>query len=209
MPRSRLVALALGACFIGRLHIFIGSWLINLGRTPLSKPGPISGVYQFVMWFSGLRGGVAFALASVSYANADFPQKCGGFDPAEASARGLECKINDGTAIMQTTIMIAAFTSAPAIAVPPRCYRCAAAMRARGDTHPPTSCFHVVTSPSPLPRVCPHQSSSLVARSPTWPWRAVFSRTDRHRACATRRRPLGSPRRTTYGRKSTMPSRRT
>ena len=64
---------------------------------------------MFVMWFSGLRGGVAFALASVSYAHRDFARKCGGLAPAAIAARS-ECAIDDSTAILQTTIMIAAFT---------------------------------------------------------------------------------------------------
>ena len=38
------------------------------------------------MWFSGLRGGVAFALASVSYAARDFKASCGGLDAFEAAA---------------------------------------------------------------------------------------------------------------------------
>ena len=106
-----LIAIALGACFIGRTHIFLGSWLTNLMRTESSVPKPITGVYQFVMWFSGLRGGVAFALASVSYAADDFPSKCGGFpSPEAAAAKGLSCELDDSTAILQTTIMIAAFT---------------------------------------------------------------------------------------------------
>ena len=33
---------------------------------------PISPRYQFLMWFSGLRGGVAFAIASVGFAQRDF-----------------------------------------------------------------------------------------------------------------------------------------
>jgi len=68
------------ACFVGRLHIYIGSFLTNCFRDATSKPLPISPAYSFVMWFSGLRGGVAFALASVSYVAGDFPSTCGGFD---------------------------------------------------------------------------------------------------------------------------------
>ena len=33
------------------------------------------------MWWSGLRGGVAFALASVSFSHDDFPAACGGIRP--------------------------------------------------------------------------------------------------------------------------------
>ena len=56
----QLIIIALMACFVGRLHIFLGSFLFNCGRNPLVMPKPISGIYMFVMWFSGLRGGVAF-----------------------------------------------------------------------------------------------------------------------------------------------------
>ena len=35
------------------------------------------------MWFSGLRGGVAFAIASVGFANSDFGSVCGGLDAAQ------------------------------------------------------------------------------------------------------------------------------
>ena len=63
------------------------------------------------MWFSGLRGGVAFALASVSYGDADFPQHCGGLTPEVAKRLyGMECELDDSTAMLQTTIVIAAFT---------------------------------------------------------------------------------------------------
>lgn len=106
-----LISVALGACFLGRTHIFLGSWLVNANRMESDVPKPISGTYMFVMWFSGLRGGVAFALASVSYAAGDFPSKCGGFaSPEAAAAKGFACELDDSTAILQTTIMIAAFT---------------------------------------------------------------------------------------------------
>ena len=108
-----LIAMALLACFIGRLHIYVGSWLTNAFR---SDDGPglpkISGIYMFVMWFSGLRGGVAFALASVSYADRDFKDDCGGLAPADREASpfcGHE-GMSDSLAILQTTLMIATFT---------------------------------------------------------------------------------------------------
>jgi len=84
------VAVALGACFIGRLHIPIGSALTNCCRGPESHPPRISGTYQFIMWWSGLRGGVAFALATMVYGENYFP--------------------DDGLAILQTTMIIAVFT---------------------------------------------------------------------------------------------------
>ena len=99
------------ACFIGRLHIYIGSWMTNCCRTEDSSPKPISSIYMFVMWFSGLRGGVAFALASVSYASNDFPQNCGGISEA-LKAEHDYCKpgLTDSLAILQTTLLIASFT---------------------------------------------------------------------------------------------------
>jgi len=105
-----LALYALGACFIGRLHIFIGSILFNCVRSEGAYPKPISFIYMLVMWFSGLRGGVAFALASVSYAAKDFPQHCGGLSAEAAAAAGDRCALDDSTAMLQTTIMIAAFT---------------------------------------------------------------------------------------------------
>ena len=63
-----LIAIAIGACFVGRLHIYIGSLGTNCCRSANDKPPPISCAYMFAMWFSGLRGGVAFALSAVSYA---------------------------------------------------------------------------------------------------------------------------------------------
>ena len=112
-----LVIVALAACFIGRTHIYIGSWLTNCMRS--DEPGSttlpkISPVYMFIMWFSGLRGGVAFALASVSFADNDFGMVCGGLEEsAKASnpfcAKG-EYGMTDSLAILQTTLIIATFT---------------------------------------------------------------------------------------------------
>lgn len=125
----KATVVALLACFVGRGHIYIGSWLFNLGRTT-AQPGEkqkgmpkISKAYMFVMWFSGLRGGVAFALASVSFANLDFPRNCGGI--SDSTAEGLakrvalgcsenavsaEAGMTDSLAIMQITLLIALFT---------------------------------------------------------------------------------------------------
>ena len=54
------------------VHIYVGSLLTNCVRKEGDQPPPISAAYMFAMWFSGLRGGVAFALASVSFAHKDF-----------------------------------------------------------------------------------------------------------------------------------------
>ena len=110
----RLCAYALLACFVGRLHIYIGSWMTNCFRSEGDVPPPISGIYMFVMWFSGLRGGVAFALASVSFANMDFPTNCGGITDEALKAVNPYCNskedMSDSLAILQTTLLIAAFT---------------------------------------------------------------------------------------------------
>jgi len=110
---THLIVVATGACFVGRLHIYVGSWLFNCARTVHSHPPTISAAYMFIMWFSGLRGGVAFALASVSFAANDFPSTCGGFDGDEArKASSVFCTagMSDSLAILQTTLVIAAFT---------------------------------------------------------------------------------------------------
>lgn len=106
-----LLLVSLGACFVGRLHIYVGSWLNNcVSQTKISP------TYMFIMWFSGLRGGVAFALASVSYANNDFGNHCGGLADVgpltaeQAKANGETCELTDSLAILQTTLLIAAFT---------------------------------------------------------------------------------------------------
>ena len=67
------------------------------------------------MWFSGLRGGVAFALASVSYTARDFPQVCGGItgpDAEDLKSANPHCQSGhyDSLAILQTTMLIAVFT---------------------------------------------------------------------------------------------------
>ena len=103
------------ACFVGRLHIYVGSFLTNCFRGPTTTLPPISSAYQFVMWFSGLRGGVAFALASVSYTARDFPQVCGGItgpDAEDLKSANPHCQSGhyDSLAILQTTMLIAVFT---------------------------------------------------------------------------------------------------
>jgi hypothetical protein len=94
------------ACFLGRIHVFLGSSFINCFRNPASSPQPISRSYQCVMWFSGLRGGVAFAIASKSYHHRDFPQRCGGFHTIPPAWEHVcyESVENDGTAILQAPI---------------------------------------------------------------------------------------------------------
>jgi len=89
-----MVVVALVACFLGRLHIYLFSFLTNaFFRSKADSPMPkITLTYMNVMWFSGLRGGVAFAIAAVGYQHNDFPDN------------------GDSLAILQTTLMIALFT---------------------------------------------------------------------------------------------------
>ena len=101
------------ACLVGRLHIYLGSWLTNRWRAPDSDPPPISPEYKFVMWFSGLRGGVAFALASVSFGNQDFGEHCGGVHrehPHREAAHCTDPSMTDSLAVLQTTLLVAVFT---------------------------------------------------------------------------------------------------
>jgi len=106
-----LVALALLACFVGRLHIPVGAFLTNCARkTDGTTLPPISPAYQFIMWWSGLRGGVAFALAAKIYSDNSFPAQCGGGDELAGCAPFLDSGMNDAEAILQTTMLIAAAT---------------------------------------------------------------------------------------------------
>lgn len=85
------VLVATGACFVGRLHIPLFSFLTNCVRNDASFPPRINAKYQFIMWWSGLRGGVAFALATMVYGKGYFPP-------------------DQGLAILQSTMIIAVFT---------------------------------------------------------------------------------------------------
>ena len=44
---------ALLACFVGRLHIYLGAFITNCFRSDTTEMRPISGPYAFIMWFSG------------------------------------------------------------------------------------------------------------------------------------------------------------
>merc|ERR1719291_737131 len=113
-----LVIVAIGACFVGRLHIYVFSFIVNCFRGAESSPPPISGTYMHIMWFSGLRGGVAFALAAVSYAHGmkgHFPSQCLKSSTGEpytthTGCDGLPEYFSDSLAILQTTMIIAVFT---------------------------------------------------------------------------------------------------
>lgn len=103
-----LLLAGLLACFVGRLHIPFGSALTNCFRGAGSSLPPISAKYQFIMWWSGLRGGVAFALAAKIYSDNNFPAKCGG--GAELAGCDPHSAMSDSEAILQTTMLIAALT---------------------------------------------------------------------------------------------------
>ena len=113
--RASIVALI--GCFLGRLHVFFFSYITNLSRSPRSEPPPISLRYQLIMWLSGLRGGVAFAIAAASYAKHDFPSRCGGKQWAFGNSEVVksDCEratvADDGMAVLQMTMMIAVFTT--------------------------------------------------------------------------------------------------
>ena len=107
----RLGCVAVAACFLGRLHVFAGSAFINRFRTDEdSDPPPIRLKEMLVMWLSGLRGGVAFAIAAVSWKHEDFPQCEGGAASMETCAKVEDLVANDSTAVLQITMMVAVFT---------------------------------------------------------------------------------------------------
>ncbi|KAL1529542.1 hypothetical protein AB1Y20_000487 [Prymnesium parvum] len=109
----RLSAVAVVACLLGRLHVFVGSRIANCFRDVNSDPPTIEPAEQVVMWLSGLRGGVAFAIAAVSFEHMDFPEQCGGF-PREHCGDGdfwEHSQVpNDSTAVLQMTMLVAVFT---------------------------------------------------------------------------------------------------
>ena len=79
--------------------------------SPLPAPYLDSGV-SLVVWWSGLRGGVAFALASASYGSGDFTEHCGGWSSKSHRTRPVQCVgdhrgMTDGLAILQATLIIA------------------------------------------------------------------------------------------------------
>ena len=141
----RLVVVAMAACALGRLHVPIAVWFTNTYRraraattTPLPNRelrtdlplAELSGGVSLVLWWSGLRGGVAFALASSSFGRGDFVQHCGGLAATHGgliagsasatgasahshgwarhcSEQGLHHSMTDGHAILQTTLIVA------------------------------------------------------------------------------------------------------
>ena len=132
-----LTIVALVACLLGRLHVFPLLWLAARlqaqrcggaeARRPASAQAPLGlrPKHAVCIWFSGLRGGVAFALAAASYEARDFPARCGGrpalaaaaADDAADDARGegwlfSHCprELNDSLAIVQATLLLAVFT---------------------------------------------------------------------------------------------------
>lgn len=90
----KMIGVSVIACALGRTHIYLFSFITNMlfRRSPDSELPPISTTYMHVMWFSGLRGGVAFAISAVGYQHNDFPAN------------------DDSLAIMQTTLILAALT---------------------------------------------------------------------------------------------------
>lgn len=91
--RVRLFVVAIIACLISRVfNIVPCSVLVNLFRNSPGSLPKISWTYQFLMWFSGLRGGVAFAIAVANFTDNEFPEN------------------DTSLAILQTTLFTAVFT---------------------------------------------------------------------------------------------------
>jgi NhaP-type Na+/H+ or K+/H+ antiporter len=92
--KIRLVLVGIFACLVARLfNILPCSLMVNCRRTgpPATLP-KISGGYQFLMWWSGLRGGVAFAIAVANFTDKEFEEN------------------DEGLSILQVTLWIAVFT---------------------------------------------------------------------------------------------------
>lgn len=86
------------ACLIARvLNVYPVSLLINCFRKEGKK---IDQRFQFVAWFSGLRGAVAFLIAVESWSNQDFPQIN---DPRNPDYTDSDC-------ILSTTLFIGVIT---------------------------------------------------------------------------------------------------
>ena len=113
-----LAVATLFACLVGRLHVFLGAAVTNCLRHASRNRArgaarTISLKQSFCIWFSGLRGGVAFAIAAASYGDLDFPTRCGGWKPSNSDEpwpRWCSEGMNDSLAILQTTMLIAIFT---------------------------------------------------------------------------------------------------
>ena len=128
----RLVLIAMVGCGLGRAHVPAGVWLTNKARAnqqqskraipnrELRRDAPLQHLSHGVsitLWWSGLRGGVAFALASAFYSR--FMQHCGGLAHGAAQAmakgsmrhcsegKGTAQRMTDGLAMLQTTLIVA------------------------------------------------------------------------------------------------------
>jgi len=111
----RLLCVAILACALGRVHVFLGVQLTNAYRRYQRRADTqFSFGVSVVMWWSGLRGGVAFALASASFGYGDFNAHCGGFSKWGHKAHSDHCPegraMTDGLAILQTTLLIGALS---------------------------------------------------------------------------------------------------
>lgn len=111
----RLLCVAILACAVGRFHVFFGVQLTNAYRRYQRRADTqFSFGVSVVMWWSGLRGGVAFALASASFGYGDFNAHCGGVSKGGHRAHSEHCPegraMTDGLAILQTTLLIGALS---------------------------------------------------------------------------------------------------
>ena len=105
-----LAAVGMLACLLGRLHVPLVCVLTNAARKLNAKPRLMRRGHGMIIWFSGLRGGVAFAIASASYAGNDFGTACGGLANVTEDATHCAAGVEDGLAIMQVTLLIALFS---------------------------------------------------------------------------------------------------